>query len=60
MVEKTTRIDDEIEIGTAKDIIDRIEEFWLDELNISSDDYIYVKKVNKHIIIGKARIDLIE
>jgi len=60
MVEKTKIIDDEIEIGTSKDIIDRIEEHWFDELNIDSNDYIYIKKVNKHLMIGKARIELIE
>ncbi|OYT29128.1 hypothetical protein B6U98_03190 [Thermoplasmatales archaeon ex4572_165] len=60
MVEKTKIIDNEIEIGTSKDIIDRIEEHWFDELNVSSDDYIYIKKVNKHLVIGKARIELIE
>ena len=43
MVEKTKIIDDEIEIGTSKDIIDRIKEHWFDELNVSSDDYIYIK-----------------
>ena len=56
MVEKTKIIDDEIEIGTSKDIIDRIQEHWFDELNINSDDYIYIKKVNKHLMIGKALI----
>jgi len=60
MVEKTKIIDDEIEIGTSKDIIDRIEEHWFDELNIRSDDYIYIKKEKKHLIIGKTRIELIE
>lgn len=60
MAEKTKIIDDEIEIGTSKDIIDRIKEHWFDELNVSSDDYIYIKKVNKHLVIGKARIELIE
>jgi hypothetical protein len=60
MVEKTTRIDDEIEIGTTKDILERIEEYWFDELNISSNDYVYVKKVNKHLIVGKARIELVD
>jgi len=60
MIEKTKIIDDEIEIGTSKDIIDRIEEHWFDELNIDSNDYIYIKKVNKHLMIGKARIELIE
>ena len=60
MAERTTRIDDEIEIGLLKDILDRIEEYWLEELNIESNDYLYVKKVNKHLIIGKAKIDLIE
>jgi len=60
MIEKTKIIDDEVEIGTSKDIIDRIEEHWFDELNIDSNDYIYIKKVNKHLMIGKARIELIE
>ena len=60
MAERTTRIDDEIEIGLLKDILDRIEEHWLKELNIDSNDYLYVKKVNKHLIIGKAKIDFIE
>ena len=60
MVEKTSRIADEIEIGSPNDMIDRLEEYWFDELGISSDDYIYIKKCDKHIIIGKARIELIE
>ena len=60
MVEKTKKIDDEIEIGTKNDIIDRIEEYWFDELEISKDDYLYIKKVNKHLVIGKARIELVD
>ena len=60
MAERTTKIDDEVEIGNSKDILDRIDEFWFEELNIEKNDHVYVKKVGKHIIIGKAKIDLIE
>lgn len=60
MAERTTKIDDEVEIGNPKDILDRIDDFWFEELNIEKNDHIYVKKVGRHLIIGKAKIELIE
>jgi hypothetical protein len=60
MAEKTTKIDDEVEIGSPQDILNRIEEYWFDELNIEKKDHVYVKRVDKHLIIGKAKIEFIE
>lgn len=60
MVDRKVEIDDEVEIALAEDAIDRIEEYWFDKLNISRNDYIYIKKKNNHIIVGKARIEFIE
>jgi len=60
MVDKMTKIADEIEIGSPDDMIERIEEHWFDELDISSSDYVYIKKCGKHLILGKACIELIE
>jgi hypothetical protein len=50
----------DIEIALVADAIDRIEEYWLDQINVSEDDYIYIKKEENHIIIGKAEIEFIE
>jgi hypothetical protein len=60
MAERTTKIDDEVEIGRPQDILDRIDEFWFEELSIGKDDHVYVRKVNKHLVIGKAKIEFIE
>lgn len=60
MADRKSFLDEDVEIALAEDAIDRIEEFWFDQLNISHDDYIYIKRVNKHIILGKAKIELIE
>ena len=60
MAERTTKIDDEIEIGSPQDILDRIDSFWFEKLNIEKNDHVYVKKVEKHLIIGKAKIEFIE
>ena len=50
----------DIEIALVADAIDRIEEYWLDQINVSEDDYIYIKKEENHLIIGKAEIEFIE
>ena len=60
MATKKTQIDDEIEIALADDALDRIDEYWFDQLKISSEDYAYIKRVDNHIIIGKANIEFIE
>ena len=46
----------DIEIALLADAIDRIEEFWLEQIGISDDDYLYIKKEEIHLIIGKAEI----
>ncbi len=53
-------IDEEIEIALAEDAIDRIEEYWFKKINISNDDYVYVKRVDNHLVVGKAEIKFIE
>lgn len=50
----------DIEIALVSDAIDRIEEYWLEQIGISNDDYLYIKKEENHLIIGKAEIDFIE
>lgn len=50
----------DIEIALLADAIDRIEEFWLEQIGISDDDYLYIKKEANHLIIGKAEIEFIE
>ena len=50
----------DIEIALLADAIDRIEEFWLEQIGISDDDYLYIKKEKNHLIIGKAEIEFIE
>jgi len=50
----------DIEIALLADAIDRIEEFWLEQIGISDDDYLYIKKEENHLIIGKAEIEFIE
>ena len=52
--------DEEVEIGLSQDAIDRIEEYWFDKIGITDEDFVYVKKVNNHIILGKAEIEFIE
>jgi len=46
----------DIEIALLADAIDRIEEFWLEQIGISDDDYLYIKKKENHLIIEKAEI----
>ncbi|RLF38832.1 MAG: hypothetical protein DRN12_07830 [Thermoplasmata archaeon] len=53
-------IDEEVEVALAEDAIDRIEDYWFKKLNISHDDYVYVKKVDNHLVVGKAEIKFIE
>ena len=50
----------DIEIALLADAIDRIEEYWLEQIDISDDDYLYIKKEENHLIIGKAEIEFIE
>ena len=50
----------DIEIALLADAIDRIEEFWLEQIGISDNDYLYIKKEENHLIIGKAEIEFIE
>jgi hypothetical protein len=50
----------DIEIALVADAIDRIEEYWLEQIGINNDDYLYIKKEENHIIIGKAEIEFIE
>ena len=50
----------DIEIALLADAIDRIEEYWLEQIGISDDDYLYIKKEENHLIIGKAEIEFIE
>ena len=52
--------DGEVEIGLSQDAIDRIEEYWFDQIGITDEDYVYVKRVKNHIILGKAKIEFIE
>ncbi len=51
---------EEVEIALAEDAVDRIEEYWFKRINISRDDYVYVRKVDNHLIVGKAEIRFIE
>jgi hypothetical protein len=60
MTTRKANIDDEIEIALADDAIDRIEEYWFNQLGISSNDYIYIKHIDNHIVVGKAKIEFIE
>ena len=48
----------DIEIALLADAIDRIEEYWLEQIGISDNDYLYIKKEENHLIIGKAEIEL--
>jgi len=50
----------DIEIALVADAVDRIEEYWLKQIDISDDDYLYIKKEENHLIIGKAEIEFIE
>jgi hypothetical protein len=61
MAEKKGFVEDgEVEIGLSQDAIDRIEEYWFEQIGVSDDDYVYVKKINNHIVLGKAKIEFIE
>jgi len=60
MATKKTQIDNEVEIALADDALDRIDEYWFDQLKISSEDYVYIKHIDNHIIVGKAKIEFIE
>jgi hypothetical protein len=60
MATKKTQIDTEVEIALADDALDRIDEYWFDQLKISSEDYVYIKHIDNHIIVGKAKIEFIE
>ena len=53
-------IDESIEIALAEDAIDRIEEYWFEKINISNENYVYIKKVDNHLVVGKAEIKFIE
>lgn len=50
----------DIEIALLADAMDRIEEYWLEQIGITNDDYLYIKKEENHLIIGKAEIEFIE
>lgn len=59
-VRKDAMDGNEIEIALSEEAIDRIEEYWLQQIDVSRDDYVYVKKVDNHLVIGKAEITFIE
>ena len=50
----------DIEIALATGAVDRIEEHWLKQIGISDEDYLYIKKEENHLVIGKAEIEFIE
>jgi len=50
----------DIEIALVTDAVDRIEEHWLKQIEISDEDYLYIKKEENHLVIGKAEIEFIE
>ena len=50
----------DIEIALMTDAVDRIEEHWLKQIGISDEDYLYIKKEENHLVIGKAEIEFIE
>lgn len=52
--------DEEVEVALAEDAIDRIEEYWFKKINISNDDYVYIKRIDNHLVVGKAEIRFIE
>ena len=52
--------EEDIEIGNAEDAVDRIEEYWFNKLGISNSDYVYVKRVGNHLVVGKAEITFVE
>ena len=50
----------DIEIALVTDAVDRIEEHWLEQIGVSDEDYLYIKKEENHLVIGKAEIEFIE
>ena len=61
MVEKKDILfTNDVEILSSIDLVDRLENFWLDKIDTDDDDYIYIKKEKNHIVIGKVEINFIE
>ena len=61
MVEKKeVSLNGDVEILPSVDLIDRIENYWLDKIDVEDGDYLYIKKVKNHIILGKVEINFIE
>ena len=60
MEKKEILFDDDVEILPSIDLVDRIENNWLDKIHVEDEDYVYVKKVKNHLVIGKVEINFIE
>jgi len=41
---KEISLTDDVEILPSIDLMDRIENYWLDKIDIDDDDYLYIKK----------------
>jgi len=57
---KEISLTDDVEILPSIDLMDRIENYWLEKIDIDDDDYLYIKKEKNHIVIGKVEINFIE
>ena len=60
MEKKEVSLNGDVEILPSVDLIDRIENYWLDKIDVEDGDYLYIKKVKNHIILGKVEINFIE
>ena len=61
MVEKKEILfSDDVEIVPVMDALERIEDQWLEQIDVCDGDYLYIKKEKRHLIIGKVELNFIE
>ena len=60
MEKKEISFTDNVEILPSIDLMDRIENYWLDKIDVDDDDYLYIKKEKNHLVIGKVEINFID
>ena len=61
MVEKKEILfSDDVEIVPAMDALERLDNQWLEQIDVCDDDYLYIKKEKRHLIIGKVELNFIE
>ena len=61
MVEKKEILfSNDVEIIPAMEALERLESHWLEQIDVSDDDYLYIKKEKRHLIVGKVELTFIE